>query len=218
MSFVVAIYGPAGSGKGTITKLVGEKTGLINIDTGAMFRCVTLAMLRQNIKLDEEDKIKQLLENIEIDLLEEHGNQKVMLNGEDVTKEIREKNVNDFVSPVSTIKIVRNKLLDLQRKVAEEKKVIMEGRDIGTTVFPNADVKIYLDASCEERAKRRLLQNQEKGIQTSYEDALENVKARDKMDSEREIAPLRRAEDAIYIDSTNMSIEEVVEKITRLIK
>lgn len=218
MSFVVAIDGPAGSGKGTITKLVGEKTGLINIDTGAMFRCVTLAMLRQNIKLDEEDKIKQLLENIEIDLLEEHGNQKVMLNGEDVTKEIREKNVNDFVSPVSTIKIVRNKLLDLQRKVAEEKKVIMEGRDIGTTVFPNADVKIYLDASCEERAKRRLLQNQEKGIQTSYEDALENVKARDKMDSEREIAPLRRAEDAIYIDSTNMSIEEVVEKITRLIK
>lgn len=218
MSFVVAIDGPAGSGKGTITKLVGEKTGLINIDTGAMFRCVTLAMLRQNIKLDEEDKIKQLLENIEIDLLEEHGNQKVMLNGEDVTKEIREKNVNDFVSPVSTIKIVRNKLLDLQRKVAEGKKVIMEGRDIGTTVFPNADVKIYLDASCEERAKRRLLQNQEKGIQTSYEDALENVKARDKMDSEREIAPLRRAEDAIYIDSTNMSIEEVVEKITRLIK
>lgn len=218
MSFVVAIDGPAGSGKGTITKLVGEKTGLINIDTGAMFRCVTLAMLRQNIKLDEEEKIKQLLENIEIDLLEEHGNQKVMLNGEDVTKEIREKNVNDFVSPVSTIKIVRNKLLDLQRKVAEGKKVIMEGRDIGTTVFPNADVKIYLDASCEERAKRRLLQNQEKGIQTSYEDALENVKARDKMDSEREIAPLRRAEDAIYIDSTNMSIEEVVEKITRLIK
>ena len=218
MSFVVAIDGPAGSGKGTITKLVGEKTGLINIDTGAMFRCVTLAMLRQNIKLDEEDKIKQLLENIEIDLLEEHGNQKVMLNGEDVTKEIREKNVNDFVSPVSTIKIVRNKLLDLQRKVAEGKKVIMEGRDIGTTVFPNADVKIYLDASCEERAKRRLLQNQEKGIQTSYEDALENVKARDKMDSEREIAPLRRAEDAIYIDSTNMSIEEVVEKIIRLIK
>lgn len=217
MSFVVAIDGPAGSGKGTITKLVGEKTGLINIDTGAMFRCVTLAMIKQNIKLEEEEKIKHLLENIEIDLLEEDGKQKVVLNGEDVTTEIRERPVNDFVSPVSTLQIVRTKLLNLQRKVAEGKNVIMEGRDIGTTVFPNANIKIYLDASCEERAKRRVIQNKEKGIQTSYEEALENVKARDKMDSERDIAPLRRADDAIYIDTTDMTIPEVVEKITDLV-
>ena len=217
MSFIVAIDGPAGSGKGTITKLVGEKFGLINIDTGAMFRCVTLAMIKQNIKLDEDDKIRELLQNIKIELQEEQGNQKVLLNNEDVTLQIRENQVNDLVSPVATLKIVREKLLDLQRSVAEGKNVIMEGRDIGTTVFPNANVKIYLDATPEERARRRLLQNQEKGIQTTYEEALENVITRDKIDSEREIAPLKKADDAIYIDATNMTIPEVVEEVSKII-
>lgn len=218
MSFIVAIDGPAGSGKGTITKLVGEKEGLINIDTGAMFRCVTLEMIRKNIKLEEEDKIKELLNKIKIDMKKGKEELQIFLNGEDVSKKIREKEVNDFVSPVSTLGIVRKKLLELQRKIAEGKNVIMEGRDIGTVVFPNADVKIYLDASPEERARRRVKQNLEKGIKTTYEEALENVISRDKIDSNREIAPLTKAKDAIYLDSTKLTIEEEVEKIVDIIE
>ena len=207
-----------GSGKGTITKLVGEKLGLVNIDTGATFRCVTLAMLKQNIKVEEIDKIEKLLETIKIELLHKNSQQIILLNGEDVSLQIREKPVNDMVSSVSTLKVVRDKMLQLQRKIAEGKNVIMEGRDIGTNVFPNANIKIYLDATPEERAKRRMLQNQEKGISSTYEEVLENVKTRDKIDSEREIAPLKKAEDAIYIDSTNMTIQEVVEEICNIVQ
>lgn len=215
MSFIVAIDGPAGAGKGTITKQVAEKLNLINVDTGATFRCVALNMLKENISIDEEEKIKNLLEKINIEM---KSNGEIYLNGENVTKKIRENDVNNFVSPVSTIQIVRNKLLEIQRKIAEGKDVIMEGRDIGTTVFPNADVKIYLDATPEERAKRRMIQNQEKGIETSYEEVLENIKDRDKRDSTRKISPLKKAEDAIYIDSSDMTIEEVVDKVITLIK
>ena len=147
-----------------------------------------------------------------------HTDGKIFLNGEEVTKRIRENDVNRLVSPVSVLPIVRNKLLEVQRKIAEGKNVIMEGRDIGTVVFPNANVKIYLDAAAEERARRRVLQNQEKGIESSYEEVLEGIKDRDKRDSTREIAPLKKAEDAIYVDSTNLSIEQVVEKIIEIIE
>lgn len=215
MSFVVAIDGPAGSGKGTITKLVGKKLGLVNIDTGATFRCVALNMIQENIQLDEKDKIEKLLENIKINI-DKDG--RVFLNNEDVSGKIRENDVNELVSPVSTLKQVRDKLLVIQRDIAKNKDVIMEGRDIGTVVFPNANVKIYLDATPEERAKRRVKQNEEKGIETSYEEVLENILDRDKRDSSREIAPLRQADDAIYIDSSNMTIEEVVEKIINIIQ
>ena len=215
MSFVVAIDGPAGSGKGTVAKLISEKLGFVNIDTGATFRCIALAMIQKDIKKEEEDKIRELLNHIDINMKPDGT---VLLNAEIVTDRIRENDVNTLVSPISVIKIVRDKLLDVQRKIAEGKNVVMEGRDIGTVVFPDADVKIYLDASPEERAKRRLKQNQEKGIESSYEEVLQNIIDRDKRDSGREIAPLKQADDAIYLDSTPLSIEEVVEKIIDIIK
>lgn len=214
MSFVVAIDGPAGAGKGTITKLVGEKLGLVNIDTGATFRCVALNMIQKNVKMEEEEKIQEILDNINIEM---NSNGKIFLNGEDVTHRIRENDVNNLVSPVSTLQIVRNKLLEIQRNIAKGKNVIMEGRDIGTVVFPNANVKIYLDATAEERARRRVLQNKEKGIESSYEEVLNGIKERDERDSNRKIAPLKKAEDAIYVDSTNLNIEQVVEKIIEII-
>mgnify|MGYP005805267363 FL=1 len=214
MSFVVAIDGPAGAGKGTITKLVGEKLGLVNIDTGATFRCVALNMIQKNVKMEEEEKIQEILDNINIEM---NSNGKIFLNGEDVTHRIRENDVNNLVSPVSTLQIVRNKLLEIQRNIAKGKNVIMEGRDIGTVVFPNANVKIYLDATAEERARRRVLQNKEKGIESSYEEVLNGIKERDERDSNRKIAPLKKAEDAIYVDSTNLTIEQVVEKIIVII-
>lgn len=215
MSIVVAIDGPAGSGKGTVAKLISKDLGFVNIDTGATFRCVALAMIQNNIKKEEEDKIEELLKSIKIDM---KPNGTVLLNNEIVTDRIRENDVNGLVSPISVIKIVRDKLLEIQRKIAEGKNVVMEGRDIGTVVFPKADVKIYLDASPEERAKRRLKQNQEKGIESSYEEVLKNIIDRDKRDSSREIAPLKKAEDAILIDSTNLEINEVVTAIEKIIK
>ena len=217
MSFVVAIDGPAGSGKGTITKLVGEKTGLINIDTGAMYRCVTLYMLRNNIKLEETEKINKMLNEIDIEFKKENDIEKVYLNKEEVTREIRSKEVNKFVSQVSHVVEIRENITNLSRKVAEGKNVIMEGRDIGTNVFPNADIKIYLDATPEERANRRMKQNEEKGIDMSYEEVLKNIKFRDNNDKTSKVAPLKQAEDAIYIDTTDMTISEVVEKIIKLI-
>lgn len=215
MGFVVAIDGPAGSGKGTVTKLVGEKLGLVYIDTGATFRCVALDMLQKKIKIEENSRIEDMLKKIDIDIKEDG---RIFLNGTEVTRRIRDNDVNRFVSPISTLKIVRNKLLEIQRNIAKGKNVIMEGRDIGTVVFPDANVKIYLDASAEERAKRRMKQNKEKGIETSYEEVLKNIIDRDKRDSTREIAPLKKAEDAIYIDSTSLAIEDVTQKIIEIIK
>ena len=218
MSFVVAIDGPAGSGKGTITKLVGKKLGLINIDTGATYRCVTLEVINRGYSIKEEDKIVNLLKNIKIEFKNDNEEEKVFLNGKDVTNEIRTKEVNEMVSQVSHIPEDRKNMANFQRKIAEGKNVIMEGRDIATNVFPNADVKIYLDATPEERAKRRMKQNEEKGIVSTYEEVLENIKFRDYNDKTSSVAPLKQAEDAIYIDSSNLSIEEVTEKVIEIIK
>ena len=215
MSFVIAIDGPAGAGKGTIAKLVGEKLNLAKIDTGATYRCVALNMINEGVRLEDELKIKEILDKINIEI---NTRGEIFLNKENVTDRIRQNDVNDLVSPVSAIPIVRKKLVDIQRKIAEGKNVIMEGRDIGTVVFPNANVKIYLDATAEERARRRVLQNEEKGIPTSYQEVLEKIKERDKRDSTREISPLKKADDAIYIDSTNLNIEQVVEKIINIVK
>ena len=172
MGFIVAIDGPAGSGKGTITSSIAKKMKLNSIDTGAMYRCVALEIIRKNIDLTDIEKIKEILDNINIELIKEKNNQIVKLNGEDVSKIIRENEVNQKVSQVSAIKDVRTKLVDLQRKMAESQDIIMEGRDITTVVFPNADVKIYLDADVEERAKRRYKQNKSKNIECTYEEVL----------------------------------------------
>ena len=217
MGFIVAVDGPAGSGKGSITQIVAERLNLVTIDTGAMYRSVTLAMLEQNVGIDDLDKIVEILKNIKIEFKEEENTKKVFLNGKDVTLKIRSKEVNEFVSPVSTIKIVREHLANLQREMAKTIDVIMEGRDIGTNVFPNADVKIYLDATPEERARRRQKQNEEKGINIPFEEIVENIKFRDNNDKTSSVAPLKQAEDAIYIDSSNMTIEEVAAKVIEII-
>jgi len=217
MGFIVAVDGTAGSGKGSITKVVAERLNLTAIDTGAMYRCVALAMLEQNIKLEETEKIVQLLKNIVIEFKEDENGKKVFLNGQDVSLKIRTIEVTEYVSPVATIGIVREHLVKLQRRMAESIDVIMEGRDIGTNVFPNADVKIYLDATPEERAMRRVKQNKENGIDTPYEEILKNVIDRDYRDSHREISPLTKAPDAIYVDSTGMTIEEEAEEVIKII-
>ena len=218
MGFIVAVDGPAGSGKGSITQIVAERLNLVTIDTGAMYRSVTLAMLEQNVGIDDLDKIVEILKNIKIEFKEEENTKKVFLNGKDVTLKIRSKEVNEFVSPVSTIKIVREHLANLQREMAKTIDVIMEGRDIGTNVFPNADVKIYLDATPEERARRRFKQNEENGIKIPFDEILKNVKERDYIDSHRKIAPLKKADEAIYIDSTGMTIEEEANEVIKIIE
>ena len=217
MSFIVAIDGPAGTGKGTVTKILAKKLKLVNIDTGATYRCVTLDMINKGVKIDELDKIKEILKNIKIEIKNDKGNQTIFLNGEDVTEKIRETEVSKMVSQVSSIKEVRYSMVDLQRKMAEGKNVVMEGRDIGTYVFPNADVKIYLDADLEERAKRRQLQNMEKGIKASYMEILENIKKRDENDRCKEIGALKLAKDAEVIDTTQMSINQVVREMIEII-
>ena len=214
MSKIVAIDGPAGSGKGTITKLIAEKLNLTYIDTGATYRAVALAMLRNNIKLEEKDKIIELAKSLDIDF---DSNGKTYLNDEDVSNEIRSVEVTNIVSQVSSIPEVREIMVDLQRKMAESKDVIMEGRDITTVVFPNAKYKFYLDATEEERAKRRFIQNKELGIDTPLEEILEAIKKRDYNDMHKPVGALIRTPEQIYIDSTNMTIDEVVETIINYI-
>ena len=218
MSFIVGIDGPAGSGKGTVTKQVANRLGLINIDTGSTYRCVALESINQGVPLEDKEKIIEIAKTIKIDIEPLPDGDKIFLNGKEVTKEIRSKEVTKIVSQISSIKEVRFEMVNLQRKLAEGKDVIMEGRDIGTYVFPNADVKIYLDASIEERAKRRYKENQEKNINMSYEEVIENIRKRDENDKAKEIGALKKAKDSIVIDTTKLTIEEVVEKIIEIIK
>lgn len=212
---VIAIDGPAGSGKGTITKKIADKLGLVNIDTGAMYRCVALAVLRNNISTDDNTKIIDLTKNIKIEFDE---NRNVYLNGEDVSKEIRTQEVTNIVSKISSIVEVREEMVKQQRSLAEGINVIMEGRDITTLVFPNADYKFYLDASVEERARRRFIQNEEAGINTSFEEIKKSIEERDYNDMHKEVGALKRCDDQIYIDSTNMTIDEVVDTIIKMVE
>lgn len=208
---VIAIDGPAGSGKGTVAKMLSEKLNLVNIDTGATYRCLALKALKNNCTNDKE-KIIELSKNIDIKF-DVEGN--VYLDSIDVTKEIRSREVTNIVSPISSIVEVRKNLADLQRKMASSLDVVMEGRDITTVILPNADFKFYLDASLEERVNRRIQQNKEKNIDMSYEEVYENIKARDYNDSHKEVGSLIRTDEQIYIDSTNLKIEEVVDLIMK---
>ncbi len=215
MNYVVAIDGPAGSGKGTVTKKVAEKLGLVYIDSGATYRSLALAVLKNNIKLEETDKIIDLAKKISIDF---DTNGKTYLNGIDVSKEIRTNEVTNIVSPISSIIEVREILVNLQRKMSKGKNVIMEGRDITTVVFPNAKYKFYLDADVAERAKRRLIQNNELGIKSNLNEIIESIKKRDYNDMHKPVGALKRTNDQIYIDTTNMTIDEVVNEIIKNIK
>ena len=210
---VVAIDGPAGSGKGTVCKMLAEEENLVYIDTGAMYRCIAYLALQNNIDIADEDKIVELAKNADIEFVGD----KVMLNGMDVTKEIRTMEVTKIVSPVSSIIPLREVLVAMQRKMAESLDVIMEGRDITTVVLPNANYKFYLDASVEERANRRYKENTSKGMFVSYEEILENIKARDYNDMNKPVGALMRTDEQVYIDSTNMAIDEVVSKIREII-
>ena len=218
MGFIVAVDGPAGSGKGTITKKVAEKMNLTYIDTGAMYRCVTLECLNKDILPEELEKIENVLNNIDIKFQKDGEKDLVFLNGENVTEEIRTTKVNSNVAKFAAVKIIRDKMTPLQRDMGKIVDVIMEGRDIGTVVFPDADVKVFLDCSMEERANRRYKQNIEKGIECTYEEVYESIKERHRLETERDVAPFVQAEDAIYLDSTNLTIEEVVEKIVKIIE
>lgn len=203
---VIAIDGPAGAGKGTIAKMVAERLNLVYIDTGAMYRCIALEAIRENI-VDDKEKIIEMCKRINIKLSEDG---KTFLNGEDVSEEIRSKEVTSVVSPISSIVPVREEMVGIQRSIAEGFNVIMEGRDITTVVFPNADFKFYLDASVEERTRRRVEQNKEKGIFSDYEDIKQSIIDRDYNDMHKEVGALKRTNEQIYINSTNMEKEEVV--------
>jgi len=214
----VAIDGPASSGKSTISKLIAKENHFVYLDTGAMYRVVTLAVLRNNISLDDYEAIEKLVQTIEIGFSMQDGKQSVFMNGEDVTDEIRSVEVTRNVSAVSALKEVRTRLVHLQQEIAENHSIIMDGRDIGTVVLPQAEIKIFLVASVEERAKRRFIENQEKGIEMSYEELVEDIRRRDHIDSTRKESPLRKAEDAIEVDTTKMTIEDVVKVVTALIQ
>lgn len=214
MHKIVAIDGPAGSGKGTVADLVSKECNLVNIDTGATYRSVALKALQNNV-IDDENAIIEISKNIDIKFTPD---KKVFLDGVDVTDEIRSKEVTKIVSQVSSIVEVRKNLVELQKKMAGDDDCIMEGRDITTVVFPNAKYKFYLDATPEERARRRFEQNKEKNIDMTYEEILENIKMRDYNDSHKEVGSLTRTDDQIYIDSTNLTIPEVVKIITDIVK
>ena len=218
MGYNVAIDGPAGAGKSTIAKRVAKEKGFIYVDTGAMYRGMAIYFLEQKILPDEKEEIAKACQNAEVSIAYENGEQQIYLNGKNVTALLRKEEVGKMASISSAIPEVRQKLLSLQRNLAKEKDVVMDGRDIGTNILPDADVKVYLTASSRTRANRRYLELREKNVDCNLDEIEREIIARDERDMNREIAPLKQAEDAILIDSSDLSIEEVTEKILELCK
>lgn len=213
--YKIAIDGPAGVGKSTLAKEIANKLGFIYVDSGAMFRAVGLFCKNNNIDVSDHNAVIKALDNIEI---EYNNKQCIYLNGEDVTLKIRTSEVSKYASFVAVIREVREKLLHIQRKISESKNVIMDGRDIGTKVFPDADVKIFLTADCKERAKRRYNELKSTNNNITYEEILKEIEFRDKNDSTRKINPLKPAKDAIILDNTNLTLKETIEKAIEIIR
>ena len=218
MGYNVAIDGPAGAGKSTIAKLVAKEKGYIYVDTGAMYRGLAIHFLDKGIKPGETDKVIEACKDAEVTIAYEDGVQHVYLNGTDISSRLRNEEVGNMASVTSAIPEVRKKLLELQQNLAKTQNVIMDGRDIGTCVLPDADVKVYLTASVETRAKRRYQELQEKGEDCNLEEIAHDIEERDHRDMTREIAPLKQAEDAVLIDSSDMTIDKVVKAIADLCK
>ena len=214
----VAIDGPGGAGKSTSARAAAKELGYIYVDTGALYRAVGVNALRKNIDTKDKAAVAASLEGISVDLVFENGEQKVLLNGENVSAEIRTPPASMAASDVSAVPEVRAFLFDLQRDIASRNSCIMDGRDIGTVVLPDAQVKIFLTASAEERAQRRFAELQAKGSSSTYQQVLDELIERDYNDSHREIAPLKPAEDSVLLDTTGVSLEEQVEKIINIIK
>ncbi|MBE7016016.1 MAG: (d)CMP kinase [Ruminococcaceae bacterium] len=213
----VAIDGPAGAGKSSIAKEVSKKLGFVYIDTGAMYRAVAVYAIENGIDICGENFTDQVLDKIDISIEYDEDGQKVFLCGKDVTKRIREADASVGASNVAVIPAVRLKLVALQRELAKKTSVIMDGRDIGTYVLPDADIKIFLTASVEERARRRYREMIDKGMEADFEKVKQDIMYRDKNDSEREFAPLRQAEDAVLVDTSDMTIDQVIDKIYSMI-
>ncbi len=218
MSFNIAIDGPAGAGKSTAAKNAAKELGFLYVDTGAMYRTIALYLLRNQVAIEDEDALERALEKISVTLSYENGMQHMFLNGEDVSGLIRTQEVSDMASRSSARPAVRKKLLDLQRDLAAREDVLMDGRDIGTAILPNADLKIFLTASSGERARRRYLELKEKGETASLSEIQKEIEERDYRDTHRETSPLRQAEDAVLLDSSDLNLEEVVERIVSLAK
>ena len=210
MSYTIAIDGPAGAGKSTIAKKVAKELGFIYVDTGAMYRAMALYFLKNNIAPEDKEAIENGCDAISVSISYENGAQQVWLNGENVSGVIRQEAVGNMASKTSVNAKVREKLVALQRELAQKENVVMDGRDIGTQVLPDATAKIYLTASVEERARRRFLELQEKGMQGDLEEIAADIRERDYRDMNRDISPLRQAEDAVLVDASDMTIEEVV--------
>ena len=213
MGYNVAIDGPAGAGKSTIAKLVAKEKGYIYVDTGAMYRGLAIHFLNRGIDPEDRDAVAEACRDAEVTIGYEDGVQQIYLNGENVTSMLRTEETGNMASKTSAIPEVREKLLELQRSLAREKDVIMDGRDIGTNILPDADVKIYLTASVETRARRRYDELREKGEDCSLEEISRDIRERDERDMTREIAPLKKADDAVLVDSSDMTIQQVVDEI-----
>ena len=212
----IAIDGPAGAGKSTIARKVAEKLSFIYVDTGAMYRSMALYFIRHDIAAQDEEKIAAACPDIDVSIVYQDWEQQVILNGENVNGLIRTEQVSMMTSDTSKYPVVREKLLSLQRGLAEKENVIMDGRDIGTCVLPNADVKIYLTASAAERARRRYKEQTERGVDCDIKEIERDIIARDEQDMNREVAPLRQAEDAVLVDSSDMPIDQVDDEIIRI--